>query len=357
MDLPEYRDALSRSAQVSEQNLIYVADWFLKSGVPWMWSELSSITGQTAKPLAPADAIRMGLETTPVERAKMPLKPSYYVAHMSMLDAEAKRVCNAAIKFGNSTDRFAPNATILDLQTMLKALLLDGLFLLEQAHGALLKRPGPYGIVKAFDDHPFQIFKGAEQFIYGRYSGLTHTDHAPYAPIAPLRTAIEIRLRSAFGIYGYLDTNNNSLRPIDLSRLFAAIQKHLPNVTFAVDFHDIARIYRWSNSYLHGGLRDAVWIPGYALQFLRPLFAGPEPPPGGGWNVNGGIRMQREVWRSIRNSFDVAAQPREKGLIALFKLIASINDAIRGVLTRRRRNMRLQLDPAHEGEARCVFSD
>ena len=29
-------------------------------------------------------------------------------------------------------------------------------------------------------DHPFEIYKGAELFIYGRYSGLTHYDRAPF---------------------------------------------------------------------------------------------------------------------------------------------------------------------------------
>src|SRR6202040_2558964 len=156
---------------------------------------------------------------------------------------------------------FAPNATIFELQGALKGFLLDGYVVLRRAHEALKGSPGPYTILRRDTDHPFEIYKGAEQFIYGRYSGLTHMDRAPFAPVAALRTAIEIRIRSAFGIYGYIDTGNNALRPIDLSQLFVEIQRHLPHITFAVNFHDIVRIYRWSNSYLHGGLRDAVWIP------------------------------------------------------------------------------------------------
>ncbi|MFZ0846154.1 MAG: hypothetical protein WAM62_10210, partial [Pseudolabrys sp.] len=180
MDQTEYKATLRKFEQVSRKNLKDRADWVSNRALPWLWSELASIAGQKRlKALSPENAIRKGLETTPVERINMPLQRDYYTAHMTMLDAEAKRVCAAAAAFEKSAKPFAPNATILELQSALKSLLLDGLVLLQEAHSALQKKPGPYGIGKNRDDHPFQIFKGAEQFIYGRYSGLTHTDQAP----------------------------------------------------------------------------------------------------------------------------------------------------------------------------------
>jgi len=47
---------------------------------------------------------------------------------------------------------------------------------------------------------PFEIFKGAEQVTYGQFSGLTHDDRARWIPLAVLRTALETRMRQAFGI-------------------------------------------------------------------------------------------------------------------------------------------------------------
>src|ERR1700675_3774183 len=129
MDLAEYKDTLNKSNQIAAQNLADLAVWMPDRGLPWLWSELSSITGQNAKSMSPENAIRQGLETPPVERREMPLKPSFYIAHMTMLDAEANRVCTAAIAFGKRTNSFAPNATILELQNALKIFLLDGLFL------------------------------------------------------------------------------------------------------------------------------------------------------------------------------------------------------------------------------------
>jgi hypothetical protein len=357
MDLAEYQQSLRPFDQDTAQDLALRSDWIEKKGLPWLWSELGSIIGRNIKPLSPEDAIRQGLERTPVDRQKMPLKDSYHIAHLTMLDAEAKRICAAAVRFRQAPNTFAPNATISELQGALQEILLDGLVLLHKAHEALKETPNPYLIITRGADHPFEIFKGAEQFIYGRYSGLTHVDRAPFAPIAALRTAIEIRMRSAFGIYCYIDASNNSLRPIDLSQLFEEIKKHLTQITFAIDFHDVVRIYGWSNAYLHAARRDAVWIPGYALQYLRPLFADPGQTPSGGWDINGGIRMPRNAWRSIRTAFDIASRPRKRGLRRFWELLCDAWTAAYVVFTRDRRNRRLQLNVAEEDMAHCVFLD
>ena len=165
---------------------------------------------------------------------------------------------------------------------------------------------GVYGAWSRRVDEPFEVYKGAEQIVYGKYSGLTHADRAPYTPIAVLRTAIEIRLRSAFGIQGYIDTSNNSFVPIDLRRLFDAVSEYLSKIEFAVDFHDIDKIYKWCNFYLHGGWRDFPWVVGFVVQFLRPLFADQNDRPDGGWSIHGGIRMNREDWRAIRSRFETS---------------------------------------------------
>jgi hypothetical protein len=355
MDLSVYKQTLGKFDQNTASDLAARSSWLEQEGLPWLWTELGSILGKKAKPLSPGHAIRQALAVTPVDREKMPLKESYHIAHLTMLDAEARRICAAANRFSSTTNPFAPNATIYELQSALKAFLLDALFLLRRANEAMNKDSGPYGIFKRENDHSFEIFKGAEQFIYGRYSGLTHADRASFAPIAALRTAIEIRIRSAFGIFFYIDRSNNSLRPIDMRELFTEIQKHLPQITFAVNFHDIVRIYRWSNFYLHRGWRDAVWIPGYALQYLRPLFADQGQTPDGGWSIDGGIRMKRETWRSIRAAFDVSAQSRETGWRELWSMSIEMLAAISNVAGRRNRLQNLELNQAYEASARCVF--
>ena len=220
-----------------------------------------------------------------------------------MLDCEVKRYCRAVYRFANQGSPYAA-ATITTLHEALKAHLEYGRVLHEQAAHMLLDLYGAYGAWSRREEDPFEIYKGAEQIVYGTYSGLAHADRAPYTPIAVLRTAIEIRLRSAFGIEGYIDTSNNAFVPIDLGRLLDAVSKHLSKIEFAVDFHDIVKIYKWCNFYLHGGWRDFPWVVGFAVRFLRPLFANQNASPDGGWSIHGGIRMNREDWRAIRSCFE-----------------------------------------------------
>jgi hypothetical protein len=348
MDANLYKAERRRLDALTRQNLIDLAQWAEKVALPWLWTEVAGILGKgRISPLQPQDAIRQGLQTTFADRQKMPLTPKFYVAQLTMLDSESTRYCKAIQSFAATANPYAANASMYVLHEALKDCLDDGLVLLEQAGHFLLSLPFAYGAWSRRMEHAFEIFKGAEQIVYGRFSGLTHDDRAPYTPVAVLRTAIEIRLRSAFGIQGYEDSSNNSLVPIDLSSLFEEIRPRLSRIDFAVDFHDVVKVYKWSNAYLHGGWRDFVWVPGYALQFLRPLFADSRPTPGGGLSLDGGVRMPREVWREIRGAFD-QSNVRSGRMTELW-------NAIRNVFRKKAR--RLTLNPADENSAACVFLD
>jgi hypothetical protein len=159
---------------------------------------------------------------------------------------------------------------------------------------------------------------------------------------------IESRIRSAFGIQGYEDASNNNFVPIIFSSLVEEIRPHLSQIQFTVDFNDLVKVYKWSNFYLHAGWRDFVWVPGYALQFLRPLFADTGRTPSGGWSINGGVRMPRAVWRNIRAAFE---RPNRRS-----GRMARIWEAVRNFVLRRAKR-RLVLNSADENKATCVFLD
>lgn len=324
MNEQDYSDQLNRLGIANHDNLLELANWAKAEGLPWLWKELNGvISDRVVKPLKPHDAIRKGLQVTHADRSTMPRKSNFYIAQLTMLDDEVKRYCEAVINFEGQEPPYAA-ATIHTLHVALKAHLEYGRILLEQAGHVLLDLPGAYGAWSRRVEESFEIYKGAEQIVYGTYSGMTHTDRAPFTPIAVLRTAIEIRLRSAFGIEGYVDSSNNAFVPIDLRRLLDTVKEHLPKIQFAVDFYDIDKIYRWCNFYLHAGWRDFPWVVGFAVQFLRPLFADRESTPNGGWSIHGGIRMNREEWRSIRSRFEQVEQ-------------------------------NVVLNPAEEDNAKCVF--
>jgi hypothetical protein len=71
----------------------------------------------------------------------------------------------------------------------------------------------------------------------------------------------------------------------------------------------VNRLYKWSNPYLHAGRRDYVWVAGFGLQFLRPLFVGPKQLHSrGGWSMNGGLEMPVQVWTRVRRHFEKHAK-------------------------------------------------
>ncbi len=350
MDRDKYYAELRRLEGENRQNLLDLANWAEQSALPWLWDELAGMApDKHVSALRDYDAIRQGLQTTYADHEKMPLKLNFYVAQLSMMDAEVKQYGKAIRAFSGTSQPPYADVTIETLHRALNSHLRHGVVLLEQAGHALLDLPTVYGAWSRRKEHPFEIFKGAEQHIYGAYSWMTHADRAPYAPVAVLRTAIELRIRGAFGIQGYIDENNNSLVPIDLGRVFDAIRPHLSKLEFAVEFHDVVRIYRWSNFYLHAGWRDFEWVPGFALQYLRPLFAD-QKTSNGGWSIDGGIRMPRSVWRDIRNHFERAGRGEDKPWIQ--QALKKISSLLTG---RKARN--LKLNEADEQSALCVFLD
>lgn len=294
------------------------------------------------------EALRQGLVTSVAEQSKKRSEVSYYQAQLTMLDSEARRYCEAIAGFSNTQSPFAPEAVVHTLHRALRDNLRLARVLLEDAARNVTGVPGYFAAWRRGRENPFEVFKGAEQVIYGTYSGMTHVDSAPYVPVAVLRTAIELRLRHAFCVQSLVDPDNpEEMVPIDLSRLLAAIQTRQSEIDFAVDLHDVWKIYRWSNFYLHGGVRDYPWVAGFLLQYLRPLFADQREGPNGSWNIDGGIRMKKETWRAVR----AALQPTK----GKFGLASRLVNAWRALWPGKTRQ--LALPPSDEREAKCVFLD
>jgi hypothetical protein len=361
VNISEYFSWLDQHTEATSANLIEMSQWVPGEALPWLWNEVGGaiLTPKRKHPLADSpppvpelepmkdpDAVRKGLFTSATDWKKKVAVPSFYRAQLTMLDAEANRYCRAITRFTAATNHAAAFAIVETLHRALLDMLNAAAVLLEDAGREVAGVPGYFGAWRRTQDHPFEVFKGAEQTIYGVYSGMTHADRAPYAPVAVLRTAIELRLRLAFGIHVLIDpANPQEPIPIDLSTLFQAIQTQQDHIDFAVDIHDIRKIYRWSNHYLHGGTRDYPWVPGFVLQYLRPIFADQQT-ENGKWNINGGIRMRRETWRAVREA--VGSQFETAGLTMRFA------KAWRVLAGKARR---LELPACDEQDAHCVLSD
>lgn len=363
MDHNGYTQKLQQLEDCNSANLIALGAWVQSDALPWLWTELGGAiltpkqkhpNAQTAPtprkltPMSAVDAVRQGLMVSVTDRATKLAAPSFYRAQLTMLDSEAKRYCLSIDSFSQAPTVFAEDAVVHTLHRALQEIMRYALILLEDAEHNVTDVPGYFSAWRRKYETPFEVFKGTEQIIYGTYSGMTHADRAPYTPVAVLRTAIELRLRHAFCISSYVNPEkSDDLIPIDLSKLFEAIQARQSEIEFVVNLHDVWKIYRWSNFYLHGGVRDFPWVPGFLLQYLRPLFADPRTGANGAWNINGGIRMKRETWRAVRE----ALQPEVKRISFVHRL----GNAWRALWPTKKPP--LEVPTVDERAAQCMFLD
>lgn len=344
-------------------NLIALGAWVRTEALPWLWTEMggavltpkqkhpkarSAPATPRLTPMTATEAVRAGLMISVADRTEMLKQASFYRAQLTMLDAEATRYCDKIDEFACvPPDKvFAEAATVRTLHQALLDIVRSALPLLESAADFVTDVPTFFAAWSRKVETSFEVFKGAEQIIYGTYSGMTHADRAPHIPVAVLRTAIELRLRHAFGISGYVNVSQPDDRiPIDLSKLFEAIQERQRDIDFAVDIHDVWKIYRWSNFYLHAGVRDYPWVAGYLQRYLYPLFYDARKGPNGGWNMNGGIRMKRETWHAVRSRLEPEAERSN--------FAQRLRNAWRALFPGPKRT--LALAPFIEDEAQCVF--
>jgi hypothetical protein len=286
--------------------LINFAAWASSVASPWLNKEMAGVLGSPLMKLGESDTVRAGLATSPTEAVFLSTSARFYSAHMLMLDAELARYVASAQALSSSPTP-GPFAVTSDfeLKQGIADLLLDAVVMLERAAQNKLNILGAYGVHRMSTDRTFEVFKATEQSTYGRYSGLTHTDRAPFGPVTMLRTAIELRVRRAFGAFVYVHLHRDEYKPLNLSELFKAIFEFQSSIHANVDLHDVYRVYRWSNPYLHAGRRDYTWVAGYALQFLRPLFSGSESMRSRrGWSMHGGLEMPQAAWHSVRRRLE-----------------------------------------------------
>ena len=367
MNHDDYYQKLQQLEDCNSANLIAFGAWVRNDALPWLWAEMGGAiltpkqkhpnattdpAPRKLTPMADAEAVRQGLMVSVTDRIKRLEDPSFYRAQLTMLDNEATRYCNAIDAFSQATSQetaiFAEDAVVHTLHQDLKDMMQYALTLLEDAAREVAEVPGYFGAWRRKHETPFEVFKGTEKMIYGTYSGMTHVDRTPYIPVAVLRTAIELRLRDAFCVSSYINPSKpDDLIPIDLSKLFEAIQTHQKDIDFAVDMHDVWKIYRWSNFYLHGGVRDFPWVPGFLIQYLRPLFADARTGTNGSWNINGGIRMKRETWHAVRK----ALQPE----IERISQLQRFSNAWRALWPGKK--TLLKLPAVDEKAAQCMFLD
>lgn len=147
---------------------------------------------------------------------------------------------------------------------------------------------------------PNDMHQVLRQMLYGTASYHSFADHNPSAAISEIRGLIEIRIRHAFGVLTFVDTQNkNAVVPLGMSKLFEIIDKHKNEIDFPLKLENIERIYHWANTFVHSGLGDYCWVPFYVEFALRNLTFGHETETG--FDINNGIAMKQSTIDAIQN--------------------------------------------------------
>ena len=295
--------------RLAEGSPVPFAEWTRDEAVPWVRREMEGIYAKAFPVVPDHEAIRAGLTITLMDLLELPKKASFWGAQLVMFESETSRYVNAGLNCHSTSTAPFKNTAEWEVNEGLRRHLRDAVIMLESAGTIRLDLEGAYGAWAVGEYHTFPMYKAAEQLAYGRYSGLTHTDEAEHASSAILRTAIELRIRRAFGIQSYLNQNTGELTPISLSGIMKKVLEQAKHIHCPVDLHDVNRIYRWSNPYLHAGRKSYAWQAGFCLQHLRPLFVGPNKLKSrSGFSMDGGLEMPRVVWERIRRPFTKTKQ-------------------------------------------------
>lgn len=356
MDIAEYSTKLDTLGKATALNMSELAIWTEKVGLPWLWMEMGGAVLKPKKqhplasraprqpvlrPMGSADAVRNGLMASLADRRERASDPLFFQAQLTMLDDQARLLCSTIHECLAAEDS-SSDATVDSLHRHLLDIMRQARILLAWAGDCVTKVPGYYSAGRRTHDSAFEVIQAARQIIYGSYSRLAFADRAASVPVAILRTAIELRLRDAFCIWGLVNQDDQTdMQPVDMSRLFDALAAHKGDMQLAVDLHDVWRIYRWSNHYLHAGFRDFPWVPGFLLSYLWPLFTGGQAP-----SINAGIQLSEETWRSVRASL----APRSRSPSVVERLTAAWQ-AVRAKAPSRV----LELPECEPRHAACVF--
>ena len=105
---------------------------------------------------------------------------------------------------------------------------------------------------------------------------------------------------------GVLDLSNQTILPLNMSTILAAIKLHESKFKLTIPLQHIERIYGWSNIYVHVGLKHFTWSPIFALNYLNPLLRGGDYP--GGTSVHAGIYTDRATLLEIQDEAKSAYQ-------------------------------------------------
>lgn len=235
------------------------------------------------------------LSTSPKEKDKKIKDKNYYICHVCCMYNTVVKIFDRDL-FDAISDKKTPLIVRQNYEYILMHFILD-FWNLSSIYSREFGIEIKHKCYAQAYEHFMPIHQFLRQTLYGQVSLDSFSDMHTNSGILVIRQLIEIRIRRAFGIYSYVDSNGN-LKPINMSTIFELLKKYNDDIEFPFKLSNIERIYRWSNMYVHSGLYELSWVPYFLELFLRPLSFGKEPNING-YNINSGIRTSKEIVEKI----------------------------------------------------------
>ncbi|RJO66658.1 MAG: hypothetical protein C4523_11850 [Myxococcales bacterium] len=180
-------------------------------------------------------------------------------------------------------------------------LLFDAVHLMEGYETYVLKTDIERTVWRSSFQPDFTLYQYLSQVLYGQVSIHSFIDREANVSISIIRQMLELRIRNAFTIYGLIDSNNHAItQTVPIAKIFEILKRHQEKIDFTVPLHNVERIYKWANYFVHAGLKDDSWKPIVVQRYLHPLMTGREI-PGQGSGVYYGIGFKRELLDIIHN--------------------------------------------------------
>lgn len=231
------------------------------------------------------------IATTPKELEKKRKDKNYYTCNAICLLKTIREIFTEDL-YVTLSNKATPSIALHNYEHILKWMLIDSGELCN-LYNNILKSDFEYKAnIDSRYTHYMSIHQILRQSLFGQISVHSFADMEISASIAVIRQLIEIRIRRAFGVVSYIDTQEN-LIPLDLSRIFDAVKNHKKDIEFPVGVENIERIYKWANMYIHSGRKELSWIPYFLETVLKDLSFGKW--EGSSWDVKNGISTTQSV--------------------------------------------------------------
>ncbi|VVE57435.1 hypothetical protein PHO31112_05194 [Pandoraea horticolens] len=287
----------------SPQHAIDLASWLKAQGIQLFKDAFAQETNHSVPDLPDERLIEQAYPKGLNEIDKKQAQQAFYASNAKIFSETCAWIAEGVINA--STDaRSEPFA--YQHYSLLRNLALDAQTLLDDWAALTQETPAMYGIWKNSLHDFFQISHAAEQLMFGGSPFFAFADLATDSGAALLRVALETRIRFGFGLLGVLDRSNQTVLPLNMSKVLAAIKLHESKFKLAIPLQHIERIYSWSNIYVHVGLKHFTWSPIFALKYLNPLLRGGDYP--GGTGVNAGIYIDKATLLDIQKEAETAYQ-------------------------------------------------